>query len=73
MDNCVLPEVPKYISSFIKDTHRFNEDIKTKDNLADIFLDALSYGYPNEAIAKYISNNSDTFAKDWLIGYKKGE
>ena len=28
----------------------------------------------NETIAKYISNNSDTFAKSWLIGYKiKGE
>ncbi|QBJ03846.1 hypothetical protein SAC12B_0057 [Lactobacillus phage SAC12B] len=69
-----LPEIPKYISNFIKDKHRFNEDCKTKDNLADIFLDALSYGYPNEAISKYISKNSDTFAKAWLIGYKiKGE
>ena len=30
MGNCDLPEVPKYIAEFIKDTHRFNEDIKTK-------------------------------------------
>lgn len=69
-----LPEIPKYISDFIKDKHRFNEDFKIKDSLANIFLDALSYGYPNEAISKYISKNSDTFAKAWLIGYKiKGE
>lgn len=74
MGNHDLPEVPKYISNFIKDKHRFNEDCKAKDNLADILLDALSYGYPNEAISKYISKNSDTFAKAWLIGYKiKGE
>ena len=74
MSNCDLPEVPKYIAGFIEYKHRFNEEFKVESNFANIFIDAISYKYPNERIAKYISNNSDTFAKAYLIGYHiKGE
>jgi len=66
----LLPLVPKYIFEFIKNKRDLNTEIGVTGvgDLANIFVDAKEYGYPNVKVSRYITKNPNTFAKACIIG-----
>lgn len=66
----LLPVVPMYIYEFIKNKRDLNREIGGEGvgDLANIFIDAKEYGYPNNKVAKYITKNPNTFAEACLFG-----
>lgn len=64
------PLVPKYIFEFIKNKRDLNTEIGVTGvgDLANIFVDAKEYGYPNAKVSRYITKNPNTFAKACIIG-----
>lgn len=66
----MLPVVPMYVYEFIKNKRDSNREIGEEGigDLANIFIDAKEYGYPNNKVAKYITNNPNTFVKACLFG-----
>lgn len=66
----LLPVVPMYIYEFINNKRDLNREIGGEGvgDLANIFIDAKEYGYPNTKVAKYITKNPNTFVEACLFG-----